>query len=489
MGNKSQETNHSKILTNVKKVSFHFDILSKILKGNFMKLYLSVLLLLTINLHANENTFYAAVESVDIKPAIGIPLAGYGSAVRRLKPMDWKNKYPHSFFFKPSTGRRDPIRSKTMIIKKGDKKLVFISLDVIGVTANFIDDLALKTSKLGISREELFVSATHTHSGPGTLSKNIGLSLVAVDFFKKDNYDYFLSQVYKNIIIALDNLEPVELYSSSFNAVGIQVNKWRKQGENWFDSSAKFLLAKSIKNSNILGGMLNFAVHGNAMPIEDMRYSADFPGAIERATERKINLLNSNKDKFPTILFMNGAEGDVKHNGERGEEIMENIAEDFALQAQKYALKTDNLKLIEGDIKYLIQDTFIAIPAYPLKVCAVRDGFYGNWMKVIPGKASRIPLVPFFPTYSQISVAKIGDISFASWPGEASTWHSFDLKNRAKEIGHTNLWFLGLTNDYLTYFTNKDEFYEGEYDSCSSFYGYKGGKRISKRIIKMLNKL
>ena len=421
----------------------------------------------------------------DLKPAVGIPLAGYGSALRRLKPIDWKRKIPHSFFFKPSEGVRDPIFSKVMIIDDGISSVIFISMDMIGVTQRFVKSMSKKLAKHGFTKDQIFITGTHTHSGSGTLSKVLPLNLVASDLFVRKNYKYIVEQTYQSVLEALDNMEPAELYSSSFMANDIQENKFRRKGEKWFNRKASFLLAKSTLTGYWLGGMMNFAMHGNAMHVEDMRYSGDIPGALARVVEE--NLAAQNKILIPNvpILFMNGAEGDVKHKGQRGEEIMEEVANQFAEQA-KSALEVENMMKVEPVLSYSRKMISMGTPAYPLKVCAKRDGWYRNWMKIIPSKTVKIPLFPFFPVMTYLSAVRIGHIAMMTWPGEASTSLGYKLQGMALSEGFQESWVLGLTNDYLTYFTTKEEFFEAHYDSCSSMYGWRAGDYIIKGQKKLL---
>ncbi len=39
-------------------------------------------------------------------------------------------------------------------------------------------------------------------------------------------------------------------------------------------------------------------------------------------------------------------------------------------------------------------------------------------------------------------------------------------------------WIMGLTNDYLAYFTTPDEFNQGGYEACFSLYGKQSGTKI-----------
>lgn len=85
----------------------------------------------------------------------------------------------------------------------------------------------------------------------------------------------------------------------------------------------------------------------------------------------------------------------------------------------------------------------------------------------------------------------IGDMNngmvMMTWPGEATTSLGFELKDTARRLGFPNPWFLGLTNDYMAYFTNKSEFKEGTYEACSSLYNYRGSRRIIERHTEMLH--
>jgi hypothetical protein len=454
------------------------------------KLLLGLLLCLGLitTVSAETSKYRAGLSSVELQPAIGIPLAGYGDKKRRLKPLDWKGKYPHSFFFKPSTGFRDPIFAKSMVIhdEKGGK-LILVSVDLIGVSKKLIKDVTRKMKPYGYKREHIIISATHTHSGPGTLSKNLGLSIIAADLFKKKNYINLRDKLIASIINAHKNLEPVELYHSQFDAVKIQHNKWRKTRRQYFNPTAKFILAKSLASKQWLGGMLNFAIHGNGMHIADTRFSGDIPGSIATATEGKIALKNNQFAKKPVLLFMNGAEGDVRHAGSRGEDVIDYIGNKFAAQAADSALQNKNMKKIDGNIKIKTGTAFVGIPGYPLEACYKREGMMKYVLAIVP---DFIPLpFPIFPPMTKLTAAKLGQVTLTTWPGEASTTLGYRLEAAGGKVGHDNVWVIGLANDYLTYFTTESEYHEGEYDSCSSFYGHHGGTRIIRKLSKLMKKL
>jgi hypothetical protein len=454
-------------------------------------------LLFTNSYAKNSFEIYGSVVKKDLNPPVGIPLAGYGDKRRRLSPIDWRFKIPHSTFFKPSEGVHDPIHAKVMVLENRDAlgrlkpngRVIFVSMDVIGVTWRFVRKLARKLKPYGIKRKELIVTGTHTHSGPGTLTKNLPLSFVAVDLYKRKNFNLILNRTVESIVEALNNIEPIELYTTNFYAKDIQVNKFRHKGEGWFDNEAKLLIAINQENK-VLGGLFNFAMHGNAMPIDYLHYSGDMPTALASGYEDAL-MEYFKQDQRPTLLFMNGAEGDVAHKGGRKISILNEFRDELKKQALTH-LKTSKLKAVTPKINNIQYKMHVNWPTFPLKTCAKRDGYYGKWMDFLfLSKSGEIPIKFLFPRSAFLSGITIGDISMFTWPGEASASVGFMLKEQAKQHSHFNSWFLGLTNGYMAYFNTKEEYYIPSYDSCSNMYGDDGHKNIlktHKTIMKQLKR-
>jgi hypothetical protein len=438
-----------------------------------------LIVLISLPVLAQTEQLLVGLAGIDMEPKVGIPLAGYGSSKRRLpEVIDWRNRHSESVLFRPSEGIHSPIRAKSMVLKRGERYLVFISLDTIGLEDAFLKDIAKGLKKYGIEEKDILATATHTHGGPGTLSRRLPLELVAVDFFKRKNYDHILSKVLQNVEEALSNLEPAMLYKTSALIEDVQKNKFRKKEENHFDNKASFLVAKSLRNNQWLGGIVNFAIHGGTMPIEILHYSSDINGAIEKELEKLLAVKNGMSEKAPVFLFMNGAEGDVGSKGDRGVAIIDELAKLFIAQS---APALNNLRPVSPEFFITKKKVYLGLPGKGLGKCA--DGMF----KQLPGHI-KVNIWPYLPSYSFISLAQVGDITILSWPGEPSTQLGYNLKELARLKGATDPWIFALANDYATYFTTKDEFYEGEYDSCSSFYDYKGGQRILKAHSKLLER-
>ena len=448
----------------------------------FNKLGLFIYLTLSIagvRFCQGQGTLRGSAVSIDIEPEIGIPLAGYGSKNRRLDKTDWKGEIPHCFMFKPSIGRHDAIRSKVIFLQNDQEKLLFISLDMIGVSYRLVNSIYRLLKPLGFERDQLFISATHTHSGPGTLTRKLPLAFMATDLFQRENYDYIVSKVYESILIAIEQQEPVELYRTDFRADCLQKNKWRDNREYYVDDEVQILLLRNVQGL-WLGGMINFAVHGGALGSANLKYSADVIGAIERNMEQLIASKNPPDMVQPTMALFQGALGDVRVI-ERGYDKMLWMGEEFARQAEP---ALENLRPMAPTLTSTTSKIWLGIPGYSFKYANRKTLAKKNWLPPL-----RIPIAGLMNQRTRISIVGVGDIMMFTWPGEASTTLGLQLKTLSKEMGYDHAWVLGLTNDYVGYFTTQDEYYEGEYDSRSSLFNFRGGRRILKKHRAELQKI
>src|SRR5665648_68614 len=90
----------------------------------------------------SQSTLSVGLSATDITPHVNdqIPLGGYGGIKRRNWP--WRlHKFPFFRYFRVAQGDLDPIRVKAMFLEKDNSRLLFVSLDVIGVTKDMHKDL------------------------------------------------------------------------------------------------------------------------------------------------------------------------------------------------------------------------------------------------------------------------------------------------------------------------------------------------------------
>lgn len=436
---------------------------------------------------APGGTLFAAMAARDVTPRMAVPLGGYGGIDRRLPFTELAALLLHRGYglnlsFRQAEGIHDPIRAKVLVLEKGGKHLVFIGLDVIGSSREMLDDIARRLAPLGIARDEIFLFATHTHSGPGAISRNLVWEAVAMDRFNRQTYDQMLRDCVEAVKDALARREPARLSSARFKAVDIQHNRRGHPGH--FDPMANLLFVETAAApggaSRFIGAVVNLAVHGVSLDSDNLYFSADAPGGIERAFERRLHALNGGAGQRPVVLFVNGAEGDVSPD-ESGFDGIKRLGERFTEQASAAMVARQPIPA-EWDVHYA--DAELGKAKLNLKLCAPE-----NLSKFVPG-ALRFPLKKWFPRSTRVALIELGGMWMMTWPGEPTTSLGLMLHEIARTRGVEHSWVLGLANDHLAYFTTPEEYgTEGGYEACASLYGKNNGMKVIETYRKMASRI
>ena len=86
----------------------------------------------------------------DITPRLGVQLAGYGP---------YRNRAARAHLA--------PLSARAMAVSEGSSRALLLSLELVGVAGALADRIRAAVAKrIGCRTEEIFLSATHTHSGP-----------------------------------------------------------------------------------------------------------------------------------------------------------------------------------------------------------------------------------------------------------------------------------------------------------------------------------
>lgn len=429
----------------------------------FLGLVLSTLLGFEIT-DASSPTLTGATASIDITPPTGVPLAGFGGGKRRIIPWDVFNKHPYATFLTPSKGKLDPIRAKVFLLQKGDQRLLFIGLDFVAFTAENRADLMKYLKAMGYRDQDVFISSTHTHSGPGTLSHNLAWQLIAADRFQKKIYRRVLEQIVDTVSLANLRLRSVDLFANHFLAEGLQKNRRIEGGA--VDRQANLMWIRDLKSGAWLGGLVNLPIHGTALKTDNLYFSSDVNGAIERALEKQIRDLNGTTPYPPTMVFINGAEGDVSPS-KGGLSGMTEIAESFAGQTLPALL---DARKIDPTWEVKAKTVKLPTPGLNLKGCVSQ-----KTLRSLIWKKLRLSLRFIFPKETRLYSLRLGDMALMTWPGEPTTALGLALRVQSEKNDIRQAWVLGLTNDYLAYWTAPEEYHTTAYEACSSLYGAKGG--------------
>ena len=210
------------------------------------------------------------------------------------------NKNDYVVLFNPSTGTHDPITAKVLVLDDGLTRVAFIKIDAIGCPPEVTAALDSTALQLGIPQGNLLVCATHTHGGPGAMTKKILWQLAAADVFDQRVFDMSVNKMRQGLIKAVNNLQPAQVGFSATTVSGLNTNRRIPGGP--VDEQVGVMRVED-RQGKPLAVLFNFAVHGTSLGKNNMEYTADCMGYAERHVEAQLGL-------GAVAIFTNGAEGD-----------------------------------------------------------------------------------------------------------------------------------------------------------------------------------
>ncbi len=194
-----------------------------------------------------------------------LPLAGYGGRKGR-----------------PATGTRDELHVKAVALRVGDRVGVMIGADALIIPAE-VTALAMERlqTELKLAREQVYLSATHTHCSLG----GWGEGIVAESFaggFQPGTRVWFADRLVSAVRDAIADLQPALFGHGSFDAPEFVRN--RLVGElGKVDPEFSFLVVK--QQSGRVGVLGSYSAHATVLSSSVMEFSGDYPGDWQRAVE------------------------------------------------------------------------------------------------------------------------------------------------------------------------------------------------------------
>ncbi|BBM83995.1 neutral/alkaline non-lysosomal ceramidase N-terminal domain-containing protein [Candidatus Uabimicrobium amorphum] len=434
-----------------------------------------------------EGTLQAGVASADMTPEIGVPLAGYGGGKRRL---DFPDLDPSNYnvLLAPSEGVLDPLITKVVVIQSGDTKIAIVKSDACGVPQHLVKDVAKKIKKTGITLENLCITGTHTHSGPGAMIDSIFWSVAAVDIMDKRIYKPFVRKIADLIIEADSKLQPVRIGTST--SLSFNLTRNRRKHPGVFDPMIGVFRVEAL-DGKPLAILFNFAIHGTCYGSSNMKFSGDVMGVAERNIEKSMRDRN-----MPAMaMFINGTEGDVSPNGgkAKGAETVGNQLGN-AVTTTALALRAqDNVKISVANRTIKFRKAHLNIDLWEDRDDAELDcwGIHESLKKMYPNLNDKlkIEVTGLVPMSFRLQTIRIGDSVIACMPGEALTAIGVSLKAIGKDLGFKNVFVFGLANGHMGYVCDKENFDEGGYEAMLNLYGRNQGDDIIASFQEMFTEL
>lgn len=195
-----------------------------------------------------------------------LPLAGYGN--RRGKP---------------ATGVHDDLYVKAVALRVGDRTGVMLGADALIIPSEVTDLAARRLAhEAGLAREQIYLSATHTHCSLGGWGEGVVAEMFAGDF-QPGARVWMADRIVTAVREAMADLKPAWLGHGRFDAPEYVRN--RLVGPlGRVDPEFSFLVIKQREGR--LGVLGSYAAHATVLGGGVMEFSADYPGSWQRAVEQ-----------------------------------------------------------------------------------------------------------------------------------------------------------------------------------------------------------
>jgi neutral ceramidase len=194
-----------------------------------------------------------------------LPLAGYGNRAG-----------------KPATGVRDDLYVKAVAVRVAGRVGVMFGCDALIVPREVSDAASERLEKeIGLKREQLYFSATHTHCSFG----GWGEGLVGEAFagrFDPGARIWYAECIVRAAREAVADLRPAEFGRGSFEAREFIRNRLIGELGN-FDPEFSFLIFKQAAGKVAILG--SYSAHATTLGGDVMQFSADYPGYWQRGVE------------------------------------------------------------------------------------------------------------------------------------------------------------------------------------------------------------
>ncbi|MEM2929816.1 MAG: hypothetical protein QW797_03010 [Thermoproteota archaeon] len=382
----------------------------------------------------------------DVTPPTGIRLGGYG---HRLG--------------KPSQAVHDPLLTSVIHIGSRGEDVLLIHCDVLGVYRSFADSVKKSLqAKTGIDSSRIFLTTTHTHSGPETIVPMWPNTFPYSSWEKKvfSQWEkFFRESIIEASVEAYEKSSYASIRFGTILVPGLTYNRTYENGV--IDERMPFMLIRN-RDSNII--LTNYCCH----PVcnTDFAISADYPG------ELYANMLRNGFEVF----FTTGPAGDIDPV-EKGRGFISKMGLEMQLTLRD-AMK-DSIELANGRIN--VQNRKVRLKLRdppPLKEASQR--FIEQHELYRSKLENQEYVVDLLYADEEYEVAKEGKtsvetliqtltlggkVAFISIPGELFVEFGLKINKEANAMGYESTIISTYSEDYIGYIPDEAAFEKGSYET------------------------
>src|SRR6266478_8665487 len=408
---------------------------------------------------AESGPIQAGVARVNLTPPMEMKaaLGGYGARESR-----------------PATGVHDSVWAKALLLSRGDRKFVLITADVLGFPPLFKAAVVERLATESWTANQILLLPSHSHTSfdlmalhPGNIfgNKQVGL-------FHKELFEHTANKLAQMVRDAGKNVGPIVEASTT---IPVQDrNRNRRKGLSVHDTALTVTRIDS-SNGTPLAVLVNWTAHPTFMNEDDMLFSGDWPGHMQRTIEALVG-------HGVTALYYNGAEGDQSpvppaDAGSRWERA-ERYGREIGIVAWRAWEKVRPHEVKE--FGYHTEN--IALPKRQWHPEFMKTGGaeYGLDEGKMQGFVDQLN-----PTQTHSTCVRLGDLEILGVPGEMASQLGMEIKSKARQFTDaSSLTIGGLADEWVSYILSPEEYRKGGYEASMSFYGETLGPTLVEGIVR-----
>ncbi|RMG17061.1 MAG: hypothetical protein D6731_04805 [Planctomycetota bacterium] len=468
----------------------------------------------------------AGVATRVFTPLPGYPLGGYGGGARRAEfpfalGLGWYGRLAlaaHLAWHRegdepadllvPNRGVHDPLSARALVLRpEGQPPLALVRLDAIGCTAELHARVVAALEDLGYRPDRVVLAATHTHSGPGSFMRAPFACLVAMDVFRPEVEEALARACVEAVRAAHEAARPAAIGFGAVRDRGpdglprIAKNRRHRRfrGEiplDAIDDEVGFLRVDDLETGRPLALVVNYAVHPTVLGSDNLEFSADLAGGIERALGARVGA---------PVLFFNGAEGDVgprRIEAPHGHERIAELGEAFADLVAPAVASVETHPRVEVSSAWGSKELGRPYTQVALGRERFLDGDRGPWAWLGAPLALPVNAVLWALGLTNVRVAipwtfalgvvleldalvprtrtrflglrlRAGpeEVALLTVPGEPTHDVGLEIKERARRAGARRAFVVGLALDHIGYVASRREYRRGGYEAWSTLFG------------------
>jgi neutral ceramidase len=399
----------------------------------------------------------AGVARVDLTPPLDMksPLGGYGERMNR-----------------PAEGVHDRIFAKALVVSDGKQKFALITADLLGFPPPVKPALVEKISG-GWTQDQIMLLPSHSHT---SIEMN---AINPLNTFKVPQIGIYDARVYQFVLERLVELvreADKQLVPVTVGTTTTQLEGWNRNRRGGSITDKDLTVTRvDAAGGKPLAVLVNFTAHPTFMNQDDMLFSGDWPGHLQRTIESLVG-------EGVIAMYYNGAQGDQAPAG-RGDagtsrwERAERYGRDLGIVAWKQWQSTKTA----AQAPFAFHTHSITLPErtwHPdfMKTGGAEYGLTETLFKEM------LPVM--FPTKVDSLTLRLGDLLIVGIPGEMAASLGLKVKAEAgRTTGAKSPVIGGLADQWISYMLPADEYRKGGYESSVSFYGETLGDTVAAGAI------